>query len=129
MNTILLLALLIIALYILYRLPGRGAAGGLRTYRTELVQRGVVRTVDDVQADMLHLWRLRCAGRNASRRAVTRRGEMTAHRWNDASRRLAHIGLESGDNAPSYADGAARIRAYVAERKRLAATPSYVEPV
>lgn len=122
-----MLAIFFVTLYALYRMERRGSTGGQRTYQSEaLVQRGIVRTVDDLEADMLHLWRLRCAGKQASRREMVRRGEMTSHRWNDASQRLERLRLVAGRDR--YTDGAERIRAYVAERKRLAATPSYVEP-
>lgn len=125
MTTVLLLAILIVALYILYRLPGRGSAGGVRTYRTQATARPVVHG-DKLEADALYLWRLRKAGQQASRRQVTRRGEMTAREWNAASALLNHLALDG--TRTDYATGAARIRAYIAEQQRLARGGQYVPP-
>lgn len=126
-DTVLLLAILIVSLYSLYQTPYRGPASRVYEDRTEMVQRVVVRSVDDLQDDMIFLWKLRCEGKSASRREVTRRKEMTAHRWNDANRRLERLNLVAGRDR--YEEGVAVIRTYVQERKRLAATPTYVEPM
>lgn len=125
MNTILLLALLIVALYILYRLPGKGAAGGVRTYRTEATARPVKHMPDNLEEDALHIWRLRKAGQQASRRQVTRRGEMTARQWNRANELVTHLSL---DASMPYQDGAARIQAHIREQRRLAAGGHFVRP-
>lgn len=128
MNTILLLAIFFVALYILARVEWRLGAGGPQTPYELPVQRGMLRTVDSLAEDAIHLWRLRCAGRQASRRAVVRRGEMSHYRWTQAVRLLEHLDLDSGDDAPTYAEGIERIERYVAEQRRLAATPTYVAP-
>lgn len=126
MDTAILVAVLIVALYILYRLPGRGSARGLRTYRTEAAARPVKHMPDNLEEDALHIWRLRKAGQQASRRQVTRRGEMTAREWNAASALLNHLALDG--TRTDYATGAARIRAYIAEQQRLARGGQYVPP-
>lgn len=125
MTTVLLLAILIVVLYILYRLPGKGAAGGVRTYRTQATARPVVHG-DKLEADALYLWRLKCAGQTASRRAVTRRGEMTAGRWNRASALMAHLRLDPAQTP--YAEGAEGIREYIREQRRLARQTTFVPP-
>lgn len=126
MNTVLLLAIFIVALYILARVEWRLGAGGPQTPYEMPVQRGMLRTVDSLADDAIHLWRLQCSGKQASRRAVVRRGEMTHYRWNQAVRLLDHLALDT-ESVP-YAEGAARIERYVDEQRRLAATPTYVAP-
>lgn len=125
MDTAILIAIFIVALYIVARLPGRGAAGGVRTYGSVATARPVKHTVDKLEADALYLWRLRKAGQQASRRQVTRRGEMTARQWNRANELVTHLAL---DASMPYADGAARIQAHIREQRRLAAGGHFVRP-
>lgn len=126
MNTVLLLAIFFVALYILARVEWRLGAGGPQTPYELPVQRGMLRTVDSLAEDAIHLWRLQCSGKQASRRAVVRRGEMTHYRWNQAVRLLEHLELDTETVLPR--EGIERIERYVAEQRRLAATATYVAP-
>lgn len=126
MNTILLLAIFVIALYILARVERRLGTEGAQTPYEMPVQRGMLRTVDSLAEDAIHIWRLQSSGKQASRRAVVRRGEMTHYRWNQAVRLLEHLELDTETVPPR--EGIERIERYVAEQRRLAATPTYVAP-
>jgi hypothetical protein len=128
MDTVISAALLVIALLILRsiaQIRREDAQRRVRTYRADVATRAAQRG-GDIEADCQHLWRLQCAGQTASRREVTRRQEMTAARWNKASRVIAHLRLAPAQTP--YSEGASIIRDYVREQARLARQTSFVPP-
>lgn len=125
-TALILLAAAVVFLCAVMMLRGRGAAGGVRRYRSQVTLDAPSPAVDSLEEDAVYLWRLRCAGRAASRRAVTRRGDMSVSAWNRASQLMSHLALDV--YRMSEAEGIERIRGYLAEQRRLAESRTFVRP-
>lgn len=125
MNTVLLLAIFIIALYILARVE----AGRTQTRRRAYYAVTAVRATqqDSALEDVEYLWRLLSARQNASRRAVVRSHEMSAWRWSKANAVIKHLQLDPA--RMSYEEGVERIHRYVQDQERLGRFDTYVPPV
>lgn len=129
METVLLLATFIVALYILARVERHLSAGGTqrrrRAYYADTAGRAVQRS--DALEDVEYLWRLLAARQNASRRAVVRSHEMSAWRWSKANAVVKHLQLDPA--RVSYEEGLERIHRYVEDQGRLGRFDTYVPPV